>query len=343
MKLTSKKYKDYALVREMLETVEVVKGFRHADARSFAHAVKRTAKDKVFFTGEGSSRIFPAKNAIARCLQLGLSLNLQTDGARQAAEYDLNGFAVFGASNSGRTVELVDLFRELGRAKHKALFGLTAFDETLLGKASHETQVLSCGKEDAVAATKSVVEQALFYHALVSELGKKRSAEFKGAAKLPGAIRKSLEMTIPASVVRKAARAKRVYFAGRNDGVAEELTLKTNEITRKPSAFLEGTYAVHGVEEVMDKDDIVIVVDPYAKEVAKFRECLEKGVGLTLVAISSRKQDVPTIRIPACGAFTPYVQLAVGWNLLVEIGLANKIDLDHPVRARKVGNEAPGR
>jgi glucosamine--fructose-6-phosphate aminotransferase (isomerizing) len=29
------------------------------------------------------------------------------------------------------------------------------------------------------------------------------------------------------------ANAGTIYFAGRNDGVAEELTLKTNEITRK--------------------------------------------------------------------------------------------------------------
>ena len=47
----------------------------------------------------------------------------------------------------------------------------------------------------------------------------------------------------------------------RCDGVAEELTLKTNEITRKRSDFLEGTYAVHGIEEVMAPSDVVFVVD----------------------------------------------------------------------------------
>jgi glucosamine--fructose-6-phosphate aminotransferase (isomerizing) len=52
-----------------------------------------------------------------------------------------------------------------------------------------------------------------------------------------------------------------IYFAGYNDGVAEELTLKTNEITRKKSDFLEGTYAVHGIEEEMDTNDIVFVLN----------------------------------------------------------------------------------
>ena len=45
--------------------------------------------------------------------------------------------------------------------------------------------------------------------------------------------------------------------------MAEELTLKTNEITRKSSDYLEGTYAVHGIEEVMNADEVVIWVEPY--------------------------------------------------------------------------------
>jgi len=76
-----------------------------------------------------------------------------------------------------------------------------------------------------------------------------------------------------------------IYFSGRNNGVAEELSLKANEITRKKSDYLEGTYAVHGIEEVMDKNDIVFVVDPIDEEVSKFQEVLEKGVGLKVVAI----------------------------------------------------------
>jgi glucosamine--fructose-6-phosphate aminotransferase (isomerizing) len=36
---------------------------------------------------------------------------------------------------------------------------------------------------------------------------------------------------------------------------------------------------------------------------------------------------------------TAYLELAAGWNLLVEVGVQTGIDLDKPVRARKVGNE----
>jgi glucosamine--fructose-6-phosphate aminotransferase (isomerizing) len=37
-----------------------------------------------------------------------------------------------------------------------------------------------------------------------------------------------------------------------------------------------------------------------------------------------------------------FVYLAAGWNVLVEVGIRLGIDLDHPVRARKVGNEFVG-
>ncbi|MBN1406994.1 MAG: hypothetical protein JW956_04360, partial [Calditrichaceae bacterium] len=137
-------------------------------------------------------------------------------------------------------------------------------------------------------------------------------------------------------------KAPTIYFAGYNDGVAEELTLKTNEITRKKSDYLEGTYAVHGIEEVMDANDIVFVVDPIDEEIEKFQEVLVDGVGLKVVAISTKETPFNTIKVPNAGAMNPYIFLSAGWNLLVEIGLAAGIDLDKPERARKVGNEFIG-
>ena len=106
-------------------------------------------------------------------------------------------------------------------------------------------------------------------------------------------------MPIDKAIVDQACDASTIYFAGYNDGVAEELTLKTNEITRKKSDFLEGSYAVHGIEEVMDAKDVVFVVDPIEGEIEKFQEVLVKGVGLTVVAIADRDTPFPTIRVPA--------------------------------------------
>lgn len=89
----------------------------------------------------------------------------------------------------------------------------------------------------------------------------------------------------------------------------------------------------------MDNNDIVIVIDPFEDEEEKFEECLNDGVGLSIIAVSSRNTRFPTIRIPEIGYFQNYVELAAGWNILVETGLSLEINLDKAERARKVGNE----
>jgi glucosamine--fructose-6-phosphate aminotransferase (isomerizing) len=332
------RYTQYALVREMMDLAAVVEKFDPHGADDAADRIAQVGR--LMLTGEGSSRIFPAKNARRKALAWGLDLEIQIDGARQAATYDLSKFAVFAASNSGRTAEVIALMKKLQAAGHADRFGLTANEKTLLESVAARTWVLRCGWEQAVAATKSVGEQALFYQSIVSRIaGRDMAKDLKGLARK---IQTALGMPIDPELVQILAEAPTIYFAGYNDGVAEELTLKTNEITRKKSDFLEGTYAVHGIEEVMDPRDVVVVIDPIEEAVDKFKEVLVDGVGLTVVAVSSKETPFNTIRVPAAGEMDPYVFLAAGWNLLIETGLALDIDLDKPERARKIGYEFTG-
>jgi glucosamine--fructose-6-phosphate aminotransferase (isomerizing) len=337
MNLQDGKYKSYALVREMLETADVIGKFDPECAAAFADSLHQ--ENRLFFTGEGSSRIFPAKRAMYEAMKTGFPLPMATDGATQALEYDLSRHAVLAASNSGKTKEVVRLFKSLNAKSHKHCYGVMAHAGAPLAGLSKKAHVLACGPENAVAATKSVVEQALFYQAVLAKLGKTTLDQLPAAA---SAVKASLEIAIDADQVKAIAEAPVIYFSGRNNGVAEELTLKTNEITRKKSAFLEGTYAVHGIEEVMNPDEVVILVEPFPEEEEKFTQVLKAGVGMKVIAISSRETSFPTIRIPSVKRFDEYIQLAAGWNLLVEVGIRLGIDLDKPVRARKVGNEFIG-
>lgn len=334
MNTNDKKYNQYALCREMLETADVIRNFNISLVKPFAEDVRSAGR--LFLTGEGSSRIFPAKRAIYESLKNQGSPVLFTEGATQAMEYDLKGTAVFGMSNSGRTKELVRLFKKLKKEGNNSLFGISANGNTPVTDLPDRAYVLACGVEEAVAATKSVAEQGLFYHALLSLLAGKKISGLKEAG---DAVEKALTMKIDQTIIDKIAAADQIYFAGRNNGVAEELTLKTNEITRKKSDYLEGTYGAHGIEEVMTERDILIVVDPFEEEEEKFRECLIDGVGVNIIAISSRKTSFDTILIPDGGDFRNYVELAAGWSLLVEAGIALGVNLDKTVRARKVGNE----
>lgn len=339
MNLSRKKYSKFALAREMLDVVAVVKNFNGAQTRDVAKQIKSAGK--LLLTGEGSSRIFPAKNAIRKALTWGIDVAIATDGSRQASQYDLSKFAVFCASNSGRTKEVVLLAKKIAAGGNDRCYALSANKGTILEEACKQTFVLTCGWEQAVAATKSVIEQGLFYESIIGHIaGRAPSVKYVDLASM---LERVLTMPINKGIVAKAARATTIYFAGYNDGVAEELTLKTNEITRKKSDFLEGTYAVHGIEEVMEKTDIVFVVDPIDEEIEKFQEVLVKGVGCTVVAIASRPTPFPTILVEDAGSAGPYLYLCAGWNLLLEIGLKLGINLDKPERARKVGNEYTGK
>ena len=338
MNLTDSKYNAFGLVRDMLATADVVANFAADQAKDTGRAIAQVGR--LLLTGEGSSRIFPAKNAIANARRLNWPITLCTEAGRQAQEYDLSNWAVFAASNSGKTSEVIKLFQDLKGKGHKHLYGLTAGENTKLGELSEKCYVLKCGPEGAVAATKSVIEQALFYQAMLEHacgiplLGRRCKL-------LSEQITTALTTPIDAKITDKIAAAGTIYFAGRNDGVAEELTLKTNEITRKKSDFLEGTYAVHGIEEVMNKDDVVIWIDPYEDSLGKFNDVLVKGVGLTVITVSTKPTTFPSIVVPECD-LQPYVMMAAGWNLLVEVGVKLGINLDKPVRARKVGNEFVG-
>lgn len=327
---------EFGLVRDMLAVPGIIRSFDCNRMADTAAEIRNVGQ--LLMTGEGSSRIFPARSAIAHARRAGWPLALHTEAGRQAQEYDLADWAVFALSNSGRTAEVIGLFEQLKATGHAHRYSLTAFADSRLESLATTGYVLNCGEEGAVAATKSVVEQALFYRALLESVAGEQTLSTR-LNELADHVQATLTADVDPALVERISRAGTIYWAGRNDGVAEELALKTNEITRRPADFLEGTYAVHGVEEVMNADDVVIWLDPYADSEDKFAEVLEQGVGLNIIAVAPRDTRFPTIRIPDAGDLAPFVHMAAGWNLLVATGIALGVNLDKPERARKVGNE----
>jgi glucosamine--fructose-6-phosphate aminotransferase (isomerizing) len=323
----------------MLAATEVLRTFDPGVVAATAAEIASTGR--LLFTGEGSSRLYPAKSAIMQSRQKGWPCVLHTEAGRQSQQYALDGWSVLGMSNSGRTAEVIRLFTGLKEAGHPSRYSLTAMPDSPLEALACRGHVLKCGKEGAVAATKSVVEQALLCRALVEAIGGSETLKGRLPA-LADQVRTALTQSIDPEITAKLAKAGTIYFAGRNDGVAEELTLKTNEITRKRSDYLEGTYAVHGIEEIMQADDVVVWINPYPESEQKFYDVLVKGVGLSVIAVSTRPTLFPTVLIPDAGDLAGFVELAAGWNLLVEVGMSLGINVDKPQRARKVGNEFTG-
>jgi glucosamine--fructose-6-phosphate aminotransferase (isomerizing) len=184
-----------------------------------------------------------------------------------------------------------------------------------------------------VAATKSVIEQALFYQSLL------HGEEWRHQAEAASHCQDILAQEPSVEIIHALKSAPIIYFSGRSNGVAEELRLKTNEIMRCKSDYLEGTYALHGIEEVMQKNETLVLIEPFKDEIKKYQEALSDKIGLNVIAISSFDTPFPTFSIPKLQGYDTYFQLMAGWNMLVAAGIANGINLDKPVRARKIGNE----
>ena len=327
------KYQKYFLIREMLDVKKVLAVMEPLQIFEFAKYIQHK---KILLTGEGSSRIFPAKKVICDARHHNYKETIITEGARQSAEYDLNDHTVFIASNSGRTKESLKLIETLKKKNHKNIIAVVAHKDTEIMKQADYTYLMKSGHEEAVAATKTVIEQALFYDILFRKSNNKDIPDLK---RIGDFIDQVLKTQISEKIVNQLACACMIYFSGRNNGVAEELALKANEITGKKSDYLEGTYAVHGIEEVMKKNEVIIIIDPFLEEESKIQKTLVEGIGVIVIAISNRKTSFPTLQTPDLGEFTPYLQLAMGWNLLIETALKLEMDLDHPKRARKIGNE----
>ncbi len=222
MNLQDNKYNKFFLIKEMLETGEIIK---HLDMKKILSYEKEVKKERIFFTGEGSSRIFPAKKIMYEARKKNYKENFYTDCAAQALEYKLLDSTVFIASNSGKTKEDLELIQKLKRQNHNNIISIVANANTPIMNEAHVSYLLTCGKENAVAATKSVMEQALFYDLL---FGKLNDIPFPDLNKLGNLITQVLEMPIPEEITDTLINSKIIYFAGRNNGVAEELTLKAN-------------------------------------------------------------------------------------------------------------------
>ena len=138
---TDPRYSRFGLCRDMLAAADVIRNFDPRCMAATAHAVRETGG--LFLTGEGSSRIFPAKSIITHARRSGWPITLHTEAARQALEYDLSDWAVFALSNSGRTAEVIGLFSELESTGHAHRYSLTAFPGSKLESLAKDSKIAS--------------------------------------------------------------------------------------------------------------------------------------------------------------------------------------------------------
>ena len=133
--------------------------------------------------------------------------------------------------------------KKLGDAGHRSRFGITAREGTKLGELTDECFVLSCGSEEAVAATKSVVEQALVYHSILCNLIDCQCPQNKGKA--ADLAQEVMQVEYDPTVIEKLAAAK-FSICRSQYRCCRRATLKTNEITRKRAIISKGPICFTG-------------------------------------------------------------------------------------------------
>ena len=323
-----------SLVKEIFDTCVVV---RETNVDTITSLVKSWTQLPTLLSGEGSSRIFPAKNICYRLKKSGIFDAIYTEGSYQSLEYPMDNHNVFISSNSGKTKESIVLLRKIKENTNCRIIGVTSYEDSPLAKESESCYILNSGFEEAIAASKSVIAQALFYEIFFRSLYNLNSLNL---TLLSHDIEVTLKKTIEPKIIDSLCKANHIYFCGRNNGVAEELALKTNEITRKPSSYLEGTILLHGIEEIMQKNEAIVLIDPYLSEEKMIQEKIKNKIGVFVCSISNRNTLFPTFHYGSSSKdHRTYLELVSGWSILVDVGLRLGVDIDKPQRARKIGNE----
>ncbi|HVY63154.1 MAG TPA: SIS domain-containing protein, partial [Planctomycetota bacterium] len=276
------RYARWALCREMQDAPEIIRRFPEL-AGAFAHVVAEAVRRKrgVVVTGEGSSILFPGRRALAGVRGRRSGLRTFALGCTEAAEFQFDDYAVLAFSNSGKTAELLRLLEQLERARHDAVFVATCAPGSPVTQGSAVSFVLPIGRDEAFAATRSVIAEALFVDQVFEELiPLGRNAEKLGA--LADLFAATLAAPVTPASLERLVKARVVYFTGAPQALPE-LALKCNEIARKPAVPLEGALIEHGPRKaVVGPQDAVVPVsgDPYVALAAGWNLLVEAGLAL---------------------------------------------------------------
>lgn len=326
--------------KEMFEGADVLREFDFSITKKIA---KEIGSKRIIFAGMGSSVLFPARQAKSRAFELNIKNRVEACVASDLLSYnDFSDSYVFLCSNSGMTKETI-LLQEHIKKKGARYAAVTAVKDSILAKRCKNKIIMQCGFEKGVAATKSVIEQGLILDSLIinlaKEQGRKISLKKIGsyAAKAAENIKNNINTSVPKNMLNALADASSLYFIGRSTGVADEITLKAHELVRKSAFFYPDTHIVHGIEESIESNPIILF------EPEKFRKFLgdfksfSKRTNCRLFGISSRK-IIEGIKISSTPYFENYCLLAAGWGLLRKIAKRLDLNIDKPKKVLKVGN-----
>ena len=242
---------------------------------------------RLIFAGEGSSIAIPGQIAEGLAVKHGIKPGRVVTGNCPEIQ-DINSEdIVIISSNSGETATALDLARRAKKAGAMTV-AVTSNKDSQLAELCDKKAILACGKEEAVGATKSVLEQALMTGAIVNESVGITDTDINS---ISYPFEENLLQEIPISVIRAIAKADRLVIVGEN-GFPEELQLKAGETLGVKTSVVQLSDIMHGIEEAMDRRDCVLVFNPTKETVRKIEEKI-----VTRTSKDPLKEGVPVFYI----------------------------------------------
>jgi len=239
-------------------------------------------------------------------------------------------------SNSGQTREVLGLAKKFPKEK---VFAVTSSKSSPLGRAAHKVYLLQSGKEKAVAATKSIIEQAVVAECLVRYLAGEDILSSKELKNVSSAMAKNISCEIDPKLLILISGARTVYFTGGSLGIGEEVALKFNELAKKKTKYIPGTQILHGSEEVIERGDVVFILfaDRYKPYYDRFISMREKtGCYIFTIGNGSKLSEFG-LDLELVDGFKPYCILSYFWNILTKFALTKGFSLDKGEKIVKVG------
>jgi fructoselysine-6-P-deglycase FrlB-like protein len=321
------------LETEIESAIDFLSNFDSDRVKNFLSKIKLP----VLVGAMGSSYYLPSGRAQSLISNLKTNSKIRFTLASEGYAVRKNNFEnLLLISNSGKTREVVSLAETFAKDK---VFAVTSDKNSDLAHVAKNIYELKSGKEKAVAATKSIIEQSIICESLVRLAEGKGLPENKELLKVAQAMRQNKDIEVDSKLLILISGARTVYFAGGSNGIGEEIALKFSELAKKKSKFIPGTQILHGTEEVIEKGDVVFLLfaNQYSDYMDRFKQMKQK-TGCHFVAIGENCEFADfNPKIKLVSGYRPYCILAYFWNILTRFALVKGYSLDKGDKISKVG------
>ncbi|MFQ5973547.1 MAG: SIS domain-containing protein, partial [Alphaproteobacteria bacterium] len=258
------------------------------------------------------------------------------------ARLRLEGAAVMAISQSGESPDILSVM-ELARVQGAVTLGITnAPRSPLAGVVEHVLDV-HAGRENSVAATKSVIATLTALAALVAHWAEDRPV-LEALPALPERLSEAASSEWPGMEVLREAPSVLVVARGRGYPIAQEIALKFKETCALHAEPFSSAELLHGPVRLVGRGFPVVVLATADAALAGVREVLRalRRMGAHLLVASPLEEVLAEAdtALPLPGSLDPVLDPIVAaqafYPFLARLAAARGLDPDNPPHLEKV-------